>query len=64
MQGATRAIARRRPIQSLWRFSRFTNFPTGAQVVSGVEEARCAVREQIGHGADLVRSMPTGTIRL
>jgi len=31
------------------------NFPTGAQMVSGVEEARRAVREQIGHGADLIK---------
>jgi imidazolonepropionase-like amidohydrolase len=30
-------------------------FPTGAQMVSGVEEARRAVREQIGHGADLIK---------
>ena len=27
-------------------------FPTGAQMVSGVEEARRAAREQLGHGAD------------
>jgi imidazolonepropionase-like amidohydrolase len=32
-----------------------SNFPTGAQMVSGVEEARRAVREQIGHGADLIK---------
>jgi imidazolonepropionase-like amidohydrolase len=32
-----------------------TDFPTGAQMVSGVEEARRAVREQIGHGADLIK---------
>ncbi|HYL61641.1 MAG TPA: amidohydrolase family protein [Candidatus Methylomirabilis sp.] len=31
------------------------DFPTGAQMVSGVEEARRAVREQIGHGADLIK---------
>lgn len=31
------------------------HFPTGAQMVSGVEEARRAVREQIGHGADLIK---------
>ena len=30
-------------------------FPTGAQMISGVEEARRAVREQIGHGADLIK---------
>jgi imidazolonepropionase-like amidohydrolase len=31
------------------------NFPTGAQMVSGPEEARRAVREQIGQGADLIK---------
>ena len=31
------------------------DFPTGAQMISGVEEARRAVREQIGHGADLIK---------
>ena len=32
-----------------------SDFPTGAQMVSGDEEARRAVREQIGHGADLIK---------
>jgi imidazolonepropionase-like amidohydrolase len=31
------------------------DFPTGAQMISGPEEARRAVREQIGHGADLIK---------
>jgi imidazolonepropionase-like amidohydrolase len=31
------------------------DFPTGAQMVSGVEEARRAAREQIGYGADLLK---------
>jgi len=31
------------------------DFPTGTQEVSGVEEARRAAREQIGHGADLLK---------
>jgi imidazolonepropionase-like amidohydrolase len=44
-----------------------TDFPTGAQMVSGVEDARRAVREQIGHGADLIKvyadwSHPTLTV--
>ena len=30
-------------------------FPTGAQMVSGVEESRRAVREQLGNGADLIK---------
>lgn len=32
-----------------------TGFPTGAQMISGAEDARRAVREQIGHGADLIK---------
>jgi imidazolonepropionase-like amidohydrolase len=32
-----------------------TGFPSGAQMISGVEEARRAVREQIGHGADVIK---------
>jgi imidazolonepropionase-like amidohydrolase len=32
-----------------------TSFPTGAQMISGPEEARRAVREQIGNGADLIK---------
>lgn len=31
------------------------DFPTGAQMVSGVEEARRAAREQIGHGANQIK---------
>jgi imidazolonepropionase-like amidohydrolase len=31
------------------------DFPTGAQLVSGVEDARRAVREQIGYGADWIK---------
>ena len=31
------------------------DFPTGVQFVSGVDEARKAAREQIGHGADLLK---------
>jgi imidazolonepropionase-like amidohydrolase len=30
-------------------------FPTGAQMISGVEEARRAARDQIGHGANLIK---------
>ena len=42
-------------------------FPTGAQMISGPDEARRAVREQIGHGADLIKiyadwSYPTLTV--
>jgi imidazolonepropionase-like amidohydrolase len=31
------------------------DFPTGSQMISGVEEARRAVREQIARGADLIK---------
>jgi imidazolonepropionase-like amidohydrolase len=31
------------------------NPPTGAQLISGAEEARRAAREQLGHGADLLK---------
>ncbi|SEL24564.1 Imidazolonepropionase [Stigmatella aurantiaca] len=35
--------------------SDLTHFPTGARMVSGVEEARRAAREQLGQGADLLK---------
>jgi imidazolonepropionase-like amidohydrolase len=67
MKVATRGIA------ALGQYSPFgvspdlPEFPRGAQMVSGVEEARKAVREQIGNGADLIKiyadwSFPTLTI--
>jgi imidazolonepropionase-like amidohydrolase len=31
------------------------DFPTGAQMVSGADEVRRAVREQVGNGADLIK---------
>ncbi len=42
-------------------------FPTGAQMISGAEEARRAVREQIGNGANWIKvyadwSEPTLTV--
>lgn len=55
MQVATRGIA------ALGRYFPFRissdleNFPTGAEMISGPEEARRAVREQLGHGADLIK---------
>jgi imidazolonepropionase-like amidohydrolase len=47
--------------------SDLTHFPTGARMVSGVEEARRAAREQLGQGADLLKvyadwSTPTLTV--
>jgi imidazolonepropionase-like amidohydrolase len=55
MQAATRAIAAVGQYQPFGISPDLTDFPTGAQMVSGVEEARRAVREQIGHGADLIK---------
>lgn len=55
MQVATRAIAAVGQYNPFGVSPDLENFPTGAQMVSGVEEARRAVREQIGHGADLIK---------
>src|SRR5579864_6376279 len=55
MQVATRAIAAVGQYNPFGISPDLTNFPPGAQMVSGVEEARRAVREQIGHGADLIK---------
>ena len=55
MQVATRAIAAVGQYEPFGISPDLTDFPTGAQMVSGVEEARRAVREQMGHGADLIK---------
>lgn len=55
MQVATRAIAAVGQYNPFGVSPDLENFPTGAQMVSGVEEARRAAREQIGHGADLIK---------
>jgi len=55
MQVATRAIAAVGQYNPFGLSPDLVNFPTGAQMVSGVEEARRAAREQIGHGADLIK---------
>ena len=55
MQVATRAIAAVGQYEPFGISPDLPDFPTGAQMVSGVEEARRAVREQIGHGADLIQ---------
>lgn len=64
---ATRAIAAVGQYEPFGVSPDLVDFPTGAQMVSGVEEARRAVREQIGHGADLIKiyadwSHPTLTV--
>lgn len=55
MQVATRAIAAVGQYFPFGVSTDLSNFPTGAQMISGTEEARRAVREQIGHGADLIK---------
>jgi imidazolonepropionase-like amidohydrolase len=55
MQVATRAIAAVGQYNPFGVSSDLTDFPTGAQMVSGTDEARRAAREQIGHGADLIK---------
>jgi imidazolonepropionase-like amidohydrolase len=55
MQVATRGIAAVGQYQPLGVSPDLVGFPTGAQMISGAEEARHAVREQIGHGADLIK---------
>jgi imidazolonepropionase-like amidohydrolase len=55
MQVATRAIAAVGQYEPFGISPDLSDFPAGAQMVSGVEEARRAVREQIGHGADLIK---------
>ena len=55
MQVATRAIAAVGQYNPFGVSPDLKDFPTGAQMVSGVEEVRRAVREQIGHGADLIK---------
>ena len=55
MQVATRAIAALGQYNPFGVSADLADFPTGAQMVSGPDEARRAVREQIGHGADLIK---------
>jgi imidazolonepropionase-like amidohydrolase len=55
MRVATRAIAAVGQYEPFGISPDLVDFPTGAQTVSGPEEARRAVREQIGHGADLIK---------
>ena len=55
MQVATRAIAAIGQYNPFGVSPDLKDFPTGAQMISGPEEARRAVREQIGHGADLIK---------
>jgi imidazolonepropionase-like amidohydrolase len=55
MQVATRGIAAVGQYEPFGVSPDLPDFPTGVQMVSGVEDARRAVREQIGHGADLIK---------
>jgi imidazolonepropionase-like amidohydrolase len=67
MQVATRGIAAVGKYFPFGISPDLADFPTGAQLISGPEEARRAAREQIGHGADLLKvyadwEVPTLTI--
>jgi len=55
MKVATRGIAVVGQYHPLDVSPDLPDFPHGAQMISGVEEARRAVREQIGYGADLIK---------
>lgn len=55
MHVATRAIAAVGQYNPFGVSPDLRDFPTGAQIISGPEEARRAVREQIGYGADLIK---------
>jgi imidazolonepropionase-like amidohydrolase len=55
MQVATRAIAAVGQYNPFGVSPDLRDFPTGAQMISGAEDARRAVREQLGHGADLIK---------
>jgi len=55
MRVATRGIAAVGQYEPFGISPDLKDFPTGAQMVSGTEEARRAVREQIGQGADLIK---------
>lgn len=55
MKVATRGIAALGQYEPFGISPDLVGFPTGAQLISGTEEARRAVREQIGHGADLIK---------
>jgi imidazolonepropionase-like amidohydrolase len=55
MQVATRGIAAVGQYHPFGISTDFDEFPTGAQMVSGPEEARRAVRDQVGRGADLIK---------
>lgn len=52
---ATRAIAAVGSYQPFGLSPDLQNPPTGAQLISGAEEARRAAREQLSHGADLLK---------
>ena len=57
MQVATRGIAAVGKYFPFGISPDLADFPTGAQLISGPEEARRAAREQIGHGAEPAESL-------
>ena len=67
MRVATRAIAAIGQYHPFGISANLDGFAGGAQMISGVDDARRAVREQIGRGADLIKvyadwSAPTLTV--
>jgi imidazolonepropionase-like amidohydrolase len=55
MQVATRAIAATGGYFPVQLSPDLTDFPRGAQMITGADEARRAVREQVYYGADLIK---------
>ena len=55
MQVATRAIAATGGYAPERLSSDLNGFPRGAQMITGIDEARRAVREQVYYGADLIK---------
>ncbi|HEY2746941.1 MAG TPA: amidohydrolase family protein [Polyangia bacterium] len=55
MMVSTRGIAATGAYHPFFVSPDLADFPTGAQMVTGADEARRAAREQLGHGADLLK---------
>jgi len=55
MMVATRGIAATGAYNPFYVSPDLKDFPTGAQMITGADEARRAAREQLGHGADLLK---------
>ena len=62
MQIATRAISATGGYFPVQLSPDLPGFPRGAQMITGVDEARRAVREQIFYGADLIKIFPCAQV--